>query len=261
MLEVDHPSVADILHFKKYAQDGIAEQNATLSLFSADKIELIHADDPAVPRALKTRYQFVQKGLEKLQNDVSLADDILDNGKQKLGKVFAASGFRENERGMVFDWALIGILPNRSGGANIIPANVDVPEHYQYKYNPSSSIIMDTEQPQTDMQVFKLGRRTEFTDGRVKGLRETDLKSWAVRPDGTWLKKASKAIVPVSDSAGDPFGDPGDAGSFVLNEFGMLMGLYLGGDDRLGTGLFTAVDDLFADIMLITGASGVRLPP
>lgn len=75
--------------------------------------------------------QAMEEGLEKLQHDASRANDILDYGKQILGKVFAASGIRENEHEMVLDWALIEFLPNKSGGANIILANVDVPKDYQ----------------------------------------------------------------------------------------------------------------------------------
>lgn len=44
--------------------------------------------------------------LKERQKDVSLANDILDNGKRKPGKVFAAAGFRENERGIILDQAL-----------------------------------------------------------------------------------------------------------------------------------------------------------
>lgn len=83
---------------------------------------------------------------------------------------------------------------------------------------------MDTEKPRAEMQVFKLGRRTGLTGGRVNGLKETDLKSWAVRPDGTRFQKASKAILVVSDRAGTTFGDHGDSGSFIFNDMGMLMG-------------------------------------
>lgn len=167
----------------------------------------------------------------------------------KLGKVFAASGLRENPKGMLLDWAIIEILPNRSGVVNCIPGKRDVPTTYRHFYSPASSIIMDTEQPRPGMKVFKIGRRTGFTGGRIKGIEGTDLKFWVQKPDGTWCKKTSKAFLVVSEG-GRVFGDPGDSGSFVFNEFGMLVGLCVGGDDQLGTGVFTGAEDLFANINL-----------
>lgn len=43
-------------------------------------------------------------------NRIPPLEDALDNGKLKLGKVFAASSFRENERGMVLVWATLVFL-------------------------------------------------------------------------------------------------------------------------------------------------------
>ena len=57
------------------------------------------------------------------------------------------------------------------------------------------------------------------------------------------------------------FSEPGDSGSFVIDESANLVGLLVRGDEINDYCLFTLVDDLFADIINTTVALEVKLPP
>ena len=55
-------------------------------------------------------------------------------------------------------------------------------------------------------------------------------------------------------------GEGGDSGAFVLDQSGAFVGLCFGGSEAMGISFFTAAQDLFDDIKIITGAVEVGLP-
>jgi hypothetical protein len=110
------------------------------------------------------------------------------------------------------------------------------------------------------MQLFKVGRRTGFTEGRLNGPKAADVHSWFTDADGQ-VEHVKGTVFDVIAEGCPTFGDPGDSGSFVVDGSGRLVGLYLGGDSHRGTGLFIGVEALFEDIKLVTGAERVSLPP
>src|SRR5690606_159840 len=109
------------------------------------------------------------------------------------------------------------------------------------------------------MRLFKYGRRTGFTGGRLNGLQQCDIQGRDQQERGKleFYRGKANTIVPEGVT---PFGDSGDSGSFVVDEEGRFAGLYFGGYMGRGTGLFVEAKDLFQDIMYITGATGVRVP-
>ena len=109
------------------------------------------------------------------------------------------------------------------------------------------------------MPLFKVGRRTGFTEGRLNGPKTADVHSWFTDVDGQ-VQHVKGTVFEVTAVDCPTFGDFGDSGSFVLDASGQLVGLSVGGGSQLGTGLFVGVEDLFEDIKLITGAKRVSLP-
>ena len=114
------------------------------------------------------------------------------------------------------------------------------------------------------MLLFKIGRSTEFTVGRLNGIEQTTLHSWKRDGVGNWVEVESRAYIVLPDSSFNrsragplAFGQGGDSGSFMMNTKGAFIGLYVGGSRRSGLGFFIGADGLIADIKKVTGAVDV----
>lgn len=108
-----------------------------------------------------------------------------------------------------------------------------------------------------DMDLYKIGRSTGFTAGRLNGVGMTELHSWQQNDDGSWKEVRSTAycVVPTADT-NQAFGEGGDSGAFVINNKGRFVGLYFGASTD-NTGYFTSAEDLIEDIKRVTGAVDV----
>lgn len=118
--------------------------------------------------------------------------------------------------------------------------------------------MITTRKPEHDMGLFKCGRSTEFTAGRYAGLQTTLLHSWKATSQGL-VHTVSREHSVVSLSSKEPFGTRGDSGAAVINAAGHFIGVYFGSNTATATSYFTSAEDLFADILTITGAKDVRL--
>lgn len=109
-----------------------------------------------------------------------------------------------------------------------------------------------------DMDLFKIGRSTGFTVGRMNGVRTTELRSWRQETNGSLTRVDSDAYCVVPSYEFNPaFSERGDPGSFVLNKEGKFVGILFGGSSD-GTSFFTSAEDLQADISRVTEATELR---
>lgn len=111
------------------------------------------------------------------------------------------------------------------------------------------------------MLLFKTGRSTGFTVGRLNGIEKSTLHSWKWDGLGNLVEVESQAYCVLPDSSfnrngGGPssFGKGGDSGSFMMDRTGSFVGLYFAGSTSSNIGFFMGADDLIADIKRITGA-------
>lgn len=130
---------------------------------------------------------------------------------------------------------------------------------YRLDYLPDHPTVQGIAELKDEMRLYKLGRRTGFTGGMLNGIKEADLHGWTEDAQGSlrFFQGKANLITPLECAT---FGDPGDSGSFVIDGDGCFAGLYFGGDQDRGTGLFIEAKDLFEDIKYITGARDVRVP-
>lgn len=106
--------------------------------------------------------------------------------------------------------------------------------------------------------LFKIGRTTMGTWGKYNEIKAVYLPDWKDQfAPRTHFEDHSVIGWPPMDK---PFSEVGDSGAFVFDRFGNIVGLLVGGDDYAGTSRFTALKDLFKDIVKIAGAEEVRLP-
>ena len=94
-------------------------------------------------------------------------------------------------------------------------------------------------------QVMKVGRTTNVTYGYVSHI-DSECKF-----PGNPTTSTEFAITGLK---GTQFSDKGDSGAFVLNEFGQLVGMIIGGG-VLGETFVMPIQEVTADIMETTGYS------
>jgi hypothetical protein len=112
--------------------------------------------------------------------------------------------------------------------------------------------------------VFKLGRKTGHTVGRLNGIDTLKLSTKKADGTGKLVEVESVteeyAIIPVDQVH---FSEPGDSGAFILDGHGRLVGLLFAGanGDSNATSIskFIGVEELFEDIKQQTGAADVRV--
>jgi hypothetical protein len=254
-LELSQPSLSDYNRaLDKYRE----EIRAVKSSVNASIIARVEQNDPSASKRDRRLYDGQQAEIRRLEGLITKAEDFYRVGGLQLGKVFAGSGLRVNQSQRILDWALVDIRSDRINDNYILQLE-DVSVKLRNIYAPDK-VVSEVIEPEADMPVFKLGKRTGFTHGLMNGTRPTDIQSWHQTRDGSWTKIRGYAweVVPVNPDAF--FGRPGDSGSFVLDNLGQFVGLYLGGDFKRGTGLFMEAKDLFADIKYVTGAAKVTVP-
>ena len=107
--------------------------------------------------------------------------------------------------------------------------------------------------------MIKCGRTTGWTEGLINGIDEYHFDDRGnPNPDGTYPRAVSHNPLVLSQSR-SPFAEKGDSGAFVLNELGKLVGIVIGGSSVGDHSFMTSINDIFDDIIRITGAKAVRL--
>lgn len=116
------------------------------------------------------------------------------------------------------------------------------------------------------MPVFMKGRSTGFTMGHCQEKCITTLQSWK-KDDKMGLRQEFSedysviGIKGFHEPGGFSFGQGGDSGSAVMDQYGLFVGMFFAGNDYTGTGYFTCAEDLFSDIKRATGAKEVEILP
>lgn len=105
-------------------------------------------------------------------------------------------------------------------------------------------------------RLYKCGRSSGYTAGRYGGVKTAMIAKEIV--NGEEKKKATWEHA-VLGSPGAPFHLPGDSGSLVFDSHASVAGLVFGGAEEAPIGYFTHHADLVENIMLVTGATGVRV--
>lgn len=101
------------------------------------------------------------------------------------------------------------------------------------------------------------GRTTGDSRGFYNDLKAA-LVAEEVRQNGTRVKVFTTEHCIVG-SDGKQFSALGDSGSIVWNDENAMIGLLFAGCEATRTSYFTHKADLFADILSMTGAKGVRV--
>lgn len=110
-INLDHPSLRDHNHSLQRYRSLI---EADRSLVPEDIRRRIGEGDPSVPRSAKKRHESTLASVKRSQDLIQHGIDFLASGKQYLGRVHAASGFRlraGNDR--LLDWALVDVVQDR----------------------------------------------------------------------------------------------------------------------------------------------------
>ena len=101
------------------------------------------------------------------------------------------------------------------------------------------------------------GRTTGDSAGlydEVKDMVSTDI---IVNNKPTKVFTAEHRIIGFNNK---PFSELGDLSAIVFNEDKEMVGMLFAGCKVTGAGYFTYIKDLFNDIVVRTGAAGIRLP-
>ena len=108
--------------------------------------------------------------------------------------------------------------------------------------------------------LIKCGRTTGWTEGLINSIDQYHFDDCAnPNLDGSYPRAVSQNPLVLSRSR-SPFAEKGDSGAFVLNELGKLVGIVIGGSTTGDHSFMTLIDDIFEDIIHLTGAKAVRLP-
>ncbi|KAM5458288.1 hypothetical protein MaudCBS49596_000201 [Microsporum audouinii] len=254
-LKLDSPALKDhesaLAHYQNELDTGRKD------LPPNDVVQRILDGDPSIPNSHKVRYRLQKSIVRDIEATIQRATPFGPD-QRYLGFVYAASGFTVNPRKQLLDWALIDV-DRRRITANEIPANDAVNPKYRAKYVPSAPVMSGTASVDEHDLVFKIGRTTGFTGGRVNGIKLSDLQGWTTNAQGEREYVQGTAVVVGSLNHNIPFGEPGDSGSFVMNSDGQFVGLYIGGDVDNQTGLFIEAQCLFEDIKRVTNCRNVRI--
>ncbi|PGH16306.1 hypothetical protein AJ79_01845 [Helicocarpus griseus UAMH5409] len=154
-LRVDHPSIGDIEEFIAAQEEEIKTSQAGVSKVTDEIAQPILKDDPGGEPRVKMTYRLDKTNLEKAQADLDQARDFLKARKGMLRRVFAVSGYRVNAKGMLLNWALIEILPDRIGD-NMLPTGDEV-WSYRKIFKPQKSYVGKTASLEEDLRSLRGG--------------------------------------------------------------------------------------------------------
>jgi hypothetical protein len=165
-----------------------------------------------------------------------------------IGRVLLASGLRTNEANRRMDWALIEtpntFAVNKLPPAKAFPSAEEQPWPQKYRIG-SDSKLRHLGRITLGEWVAKKGRTTNYTSGTVNRMRR-----------GVHWDAHSGLISEEVEVFGltKNFAGPGDAGSFVTNVRGELVGLLIGRDAYpLDCGIVTPIEDIQQDIERTAG--------
>lgn len=111
--------------------------------------------------------------------------------------------------------------------------------------------------PALDEELSKVGRATGYTRGTYGNLDICHIATKIVNGEKEDVPTWEHVLLGIK--GGNPVVDPGDSGSLVFDEVGVVLGMIFGGNDKGNLGYFTATRDLIADIKRITGVKEIRL--
>ncbi|KAN0068674.1 hypothetical protein V8E54_013398 [Elaphomyces granulatus] len=219
----------------------------------------ISTGHPALVNAQQARKQEANRKLGEIQNFNPF-----------IGNVFAVSGWRNQpfRRGLnhpyaFTDWACIEVdqcigIPAFNNIHDIRPQLLErVPEALPYWNATKPTVDRIAAFPQGEVTLFKQGRTTGLTAGRLMGILPA-----AHRINGLpgHLHHRGFAVYPTPPR--EYFAMKGDSGSWCLNGDGDLVGLLVGGDEKDGSGVVIPFSVILKDIENIpgVGAGNVSLP-
>ncbi|MCJ1431138.1 hypothetical protein MMC27_000489 [Xylographa pallens] len=272
-LDMDQPSLADHEETLGY-HDEIIERLQSPEFYEIEK-RLADPNDFVLPYITR-EHEAMKRQITGIRQKQYLWRQFFKAGKQNLGTVFAASGFRQNgpsncDTGTL-DWALIAVNTKRDS-TNMLPqaeAIMNVQARSQFAaYSTKDEngvlhpcVVTGTKPPTAGAPLFKFGRSTDFTMGAYNGVGECLVKSWKRGTDGKLVQTIGHDHMVVSGPVHDRshFSSSGDSGAFVMDEHGALIGLLFGGNPSTQVSFFTSAVDLFEDIKFMTGAVDVDMP-
>ncbi|KAI8714662.1 hypothetical protein NCS52_01186600 [Fusarium sp. LHS14.1] len=211
---------------------------------------------------------------EKMETEKASKISFFDNQRYKYGKVRMASGFGRgtSDRNRRLDWAVIDVYPSRVG-ENRLPTF----EAWESAFGGLNTPNLDTfgallQPPHPsrllkDMalgaSVWKVGATSGpshgvYSEYKVKRTLKDDAHVTAIRIDGrtvTVSKYSEQFVIIGHNRPGEVEGrfcGPGDSGAVVFNARGEAVGLLFSGQmpdlSRVGYGLVTPIEEVFADI-------------
>lgn len=124
------------------------------------------------------------------------------------------------------------------------------------KFGLPDTILSSPRQPVEDLEVFKLGRTTEWTNGRFAGLRSAHIATSDEHGETHTVVTREYCVT----GTGGPFSLEGDSGSLVFDRDMRVVGMIFSGSLAENVSYITLFDDLFGDIKKRTGAQDVRIP-
>ncbi|QSS61088.1 peptidase family S64 domain-containing protein [Histoplasma capsulatum] len=213
-----------------------------------DKTNDLEIDSPSLGDAEETAREWRNSIDARRDNDA------------RLGKVYAASGYRQSNSRAV-DWALIEVDESRITSNKFPKAGGDLPPKYVISFLAMGENVPGVASIDPDMEVFKnwtldwvycwktcggliaqpciLGYRTKWGLGRKK-LNQRLILSLPTKSSILSLEHGRLWFI---------------CAGFAWN----FAGLYFGGTtDLRGVGFFTSADDLITDIKRVTEAKDVR---
>ena len=162
--------------------------------------------------------------IDESQKEIELLSNAIANGELLIGNIWACQ-FEVFEQS-VMDWALIKMRNATS------PRNRIKTRHHRQAKKDLTMVPTDVDGnyyivTENDLsvhdRVFKYGRTTEYTEGKVLGVKA----GVKFRDQVT----ASKEFAVASEDIFERFARRGDSGAAVMGEFGSLKGLLLGGTE------------------------------
>ncbi|EEH11736.1 predicted protein [Histoplasma capsulatum G186AR] len=256
-LEMDSPSLGDAEETAREWRKSIdARRDST---FQEIERRLNDQNDLVAPRE-KAEFMVKKRHIDTGLQIIKKIETHFGQDDARLGKVYAASGYRQSNS-MAVDWALIEVDESRITSNKLPKAGGDLPPKYVISFLAMGENVPGVASIEPDMEVFKIGRSTGFTAGRLGGIESSTLHSWVQDEMGAWVEEVESKTYTIftNKKFNYEFGTRGDYGSFVLDSYGNFAGLYFGGTtDLRGVGFFTSADDLIMDIKRVTEAKDVR---
>ncbi|OAX81324.1 hypothetical protein ACJ72_04333 [Emergomyces africanus] len=256
-LEMDSPSLGDAEETAREWRKSIDAKRD--SAFRELERRLYDQNDFVTPGE-KAKFMVEKRCIDTRLQIIKKVETYFGQDERRLGKVYAASGYRQSNSRAV-DWALIEVDESRITGNKLPKAGGDLPPKYVITFPATAENVSGVASIEPDMRVFKIGRSTGFTVGRLGGTDSTNLHSWVQDETGTWAEEVESKTYTIftNKKFNSEFGTRGDSGSFLLDSNGNFAGLYFGGTtDLRGVGFFTGADDLITDIKRVTEAKDVR---